>query len=538
MGITGDWDQRVTRRTLLRTGGSFAAAATLVGTLGPGAFARLPVGKNPFALGVASGDPTPNGVVIWTRLAPDPLVVGGGMRGEAYGVRYELASDEEFFHIIRRGAIRAVADEAHSVRAELDDLEPAHEYFYRFKSSPDVSPIERTRTAPARDATVDSLRFAFVSCQHFAHGYFTPYAHVAAADDIRPRHPPRRLHLRGARPDRVGTHAPAAARSCRSTTTGSATASTRPTSTCRPPTPRIRWLVTWDDHEVDNNYADLIQDPDAAAGQLHRPSRGRVPRLLGAHAAAPRPQARRARSSTSTAASTGATSRPSTCSTGGSTAPTRSRSATIHGAHAERILPGRGSSPGGRCSASSSATGCMEELATTTARWNVLAEPDRVLAVRQRPASRTCNGFGSGDNWDGYVAERAAAPELARRPADPQPGRDHRRHAQQLGPQRSPGPLPPRRPAGGHLVPGYLDLHGGDPGDERFVRLINRDNPHFLLRNNNRGYVRCTLDADAWTSEFRTVTTVTQRGAPTSTLATFAVENGRAGAQLIGAPPV
>ena len=191
MGITGDWDQRVTRRTLLRTGGSFAAAATLAGTLGPRAFARPLVSKNPFALGVASGDPTPNGVVIWTRLAPDPLVVGGGMRGEAYGVRYEVASDEEFFHIIRRGAVRAVADEAHSVRAELDDLEPAHEYFYRFKFGPDVSPIGRTRTAPARDATVASLRFAFVSCQHFAHGYFTPYADSGRLRRHPRRHPPR-----------------------------------------------------------------------------------------------------------------------------------------------------------------------------------------------------------------------------------------------------------------------------------------------------------------------------------------------------------
>src|SRR5829696_3928433 len=148
MGITGDWDQRITRRTLLKTGGSFAASATVIGAMGTRAYATPPFAGNPFSLGIASGDPTPNGVVLWTRLAPEPLLPGGGMTPEVYGVRYEVAEDDAFKHIIRRGAIEAVPDEAHSVRVELDDLEPAHEYFYRFKFGPTVSPHGRTRTAP------------------------------------------------------------------------------------------------------------------------------------------------------------------------------------------------------------------------------------------------------------------------------------------------------------------------------------------------------------------------------------------------------
>ena len=74
MGITGDWDQRISRRTLLKTGGSFAASVTVIGAVGTRAFATPPFTGNPFALGVASGDPTPNGVVLWTRLAPEPLL--------------------------------------------------------------------------------------------------------------------------------------------------------------------------------------------------------------------------------------------------------------------------------------------------------------------------------------------------------------------------------------------------------------------------------------------------------------------------------
>src|ERR687886_2178765 len=111
MGITGDWDQRITRRTLLKTGGSFAAAISVAGALGTKAFATPPFSGNPFSLGIASGDPIPRGVVLWTRLAPEPLLPGGGMKDEIYGVRYEVATDADFRDVIRRGAVEAVPEE-------------------------------------------------------------------------------------------------------------------------------------------------------------------------------------------------------------------------------------------------------------------------------------------------------------------------------------------------------------------------------------------------------------------------------------------
>src|ERR671914_299316 len=100
MSITGDWDRRINRRTLLKTGGSFAAGVTLAGLAGGRAFAQS---SYPFTLGVASGDPSPTGVVLWTRLAPDPLAVGGGLPAEPYDVRFEVARDEGFHQIIRQG---------------------------------------------------------------------------------------------------------------------------------------------------------------------------------------------------------------------------------------------------------------------------------------------------------------------------------------------------------------------------------------------------------------------------------------------------
>ena len=95
MGLTGDWDQRITRRTLLKTGGCLAAGITRAGIASGPAFGQAGDADNPFTLGVASGDPRPTGVVLWTRLAPDPPAVGGGMPAEPFEVRYEVSRDED-----------------------------------------------------------------------------------------------------------------------------------------------------------------------------------------------------------------------------------------------------------------------------------------------------------------------------------------------------------------------------------------------------------------------------------------------------------
>ena len=122
MGLTGDWDQRITRRTLLKTGGSLAAGITLAGIASGPAFGQAGYADNPFTLGVASGDPRPTGVVLWTRLAPDPLAVGGGMPAEPFEVRYEVSRDEDFHAIVRKGSTVALPDEAHSVHEEIHGL--------------------------------------------------------------------------------------------------------------------------------------------------------------------------------------------------------------------------------------------------------------------------------------------------------------------------------------------------------------------------------------------------------------------------------
>ena len=127
--------------------------------------------SNPFALGVASGEPLPDAIVLWTRLAPQPMQ-GGGMPPAAVSVEWQVAADEKMGKVIKRGTATASADMAHSVHVDVRGLEPARWYWYQFKAGSHVSPVGRTRTAPATGSEVDRLNLAFVSCQHYEHVSF------------------------------------------------------------------------------------------------------------------------------------------------------------------------------------------------------------------------------------------------------------------------------------------------------------------------------------------------------------------------------
>jgi alkaline phosphatase D len=97
---------------------------------------------DPFRLGVASGDPHPDGVVLWTRLAPDPLAVdgGGGMPDRAVEVSWQVAEDDGFARVVQEGSVPAGPELGHSVHVEVTGLRPGWEYFYRFRAGSDVSP--------------------------------------------------------------------------------------------------------------------------------------------------------------------------------------------------------------------------------------------------------------------------------------------------------------------------------------------------------------------------------------------------------------
>jgi alkaline phosphatase D len=174
----------LSRRGLLRGGLGMAALAALQPGAGRALAAAPVLPRDPFTLGVASGDPWPDGVVLWTRLAPDPLAPGGGMPRVAVPVRWELAEDPCFGTVAAQGEEWARPELAHAVHAEPGGLLPGRPYFYRFRCGDWLSRTGRTRTAPATGALPARLRFVNAGCQNYQQGLFTAWGHVAGEDDL------------------------------------------------------------------------------------------------------------------------------------------------------------------------------------------------------------------------------------------------------------------------------------------------------------------------------------------------------------------
>lgn len=165
-----------------------AAAATAVAApvLGAATGARAADGPA-FLHGVASGDPLPDGILLWTRVTPTPDAVPGSGRGADTAVRWEIAEEKEFARIVAQGSTVARAASDHTVKADVRGLAPATTYWFRFSAGDGGavrSPVSRTRTAPAAGAATPGVRFGVVSCANWESGYFSPYRHLAARADL------------------------------------------------------------------------------------------------------------------------------------------------------------------------------------------------------------------------------------------------------------------------------------------------------------------------------------------------------------------
>ncbi|MBC7843485.1 MAG: alkaline phosphatase D family protein [Gemmatimonadaceae bacterium] len=213
---------------------------------------RLRFADNPFMLGVASGDPLPTGGVLWTRIAPRPMEADWGMDGVRARVAWEVADDDGFSRIVRKGMYSAAPELGYSVHIEVDGLLPDRWYFYRFRVGDAVSQVGRLRTAPA-DGTRTPLRFAFASCQHYETGLFTAYEHMAAEELDLIAHLGDYIYEYAGINGRVRKHDGFECRSLQEYRRRYAQYKLDPL--LQAAHARAPWIVTWDDHEVDNNYA-------------------------------------------------------------------------------------------------------------------------------------------------------------------------------------------------------------------------------------------------------------------------------------------
>ena len=165
--------QVISRRRVLASTGAFAAAFAI-------GRHRAYAADSLFALGIASGEPSSDGFVIWTRLASNPLAPDGlGGMSAPLPVLWEVAADDAMRNIVLTGTVEANLRWAHAVHVEVGGLEPNRPYWYRFTAAGQQSTIGRARTAPSPDAKLDRLRFAFASCSNYQVGYFSAYRHIA-----------------------------------------------------------------------------------------------------------------------------------------------------------------------------------------------------------------------------------------------------------------------------------------------------------------------------------------------------------------------
>ena len=237
-----------TRRRLLQLAAGSAAAIWLPRS----AWSQPRISVDPFALGVASGSPTHDSVVLWTRLLLPVLAEPGLPQGEVT-VRWEVAHDEQFIRRVQSGQTQAMPVLAHSVHVELQGLSPDRWYFYRFMVSDAVSSTGRTRTFPAPDAVVKRMRLAYASCQHWQHGYFGAYRHMLAENldmvlflgDYLYEYPNSKTSVRLATGDWLLTLGDYRQRHALYKSDPDLQAMHQ----------ACPWLLTWDDHEVQNDYA-------------------------------------------------------------------------------------------------------------------------------------------------------------------------------------------------------------------------------------------------------------------------------------------
>jgi alkaline phosphatase D len=518
------------RRHVLAGTAGLAVAASLPGhptrTVGAARAATRTSSRSgdyPFTLGVASGDPVPGGIVLWTRLAPAPLVEdgSGGMEPTPVIARWEVATDDAFRGIVQAGAATATPELAHSIHVDVAGLEPARAYFYRFLVGSHVSPVGRTKTAPAANARLDRLRFAFASCQDYQAGYYPAYRHLVEDDldlvvflgDYIYEAPGDagaiggRTHL-GGEPVTLGEYR---LRHAQYKTDPDLQAA----HTAFP------WVVTWDDHEVDNDYAGAFAEDGWP-----------VPEFLARRAAAYQAYYEHM------------PLRPASLPRGPEMLLYRRltfgdlATFAVLDTRQYRSDPpcGRGERPVCPAALDSSTTmlGPAQErwllagLDASTATWNIVAQQVLMAQLNHRPAPQKVLWT---DAWDGYLGarHRLLTHLASRKIANPVmiTGDWHCAFVNDL---KLDFDDPAAPTIGTEFVVTSISSMGDTTVYGDYYGPMIPWNPHIQFFADRRGYQRVELTPEHWRTDLRMVETVSDPAAAAQTLASYVIETGLPGA--------
>ncbi|MFE9958097.1 alkaline phosphatase D family protein [Micromonospora sp. NPDC005299] len=520
-----------TRRRFLTTGGAAGAVALSTALLGitasqPARSAPPRLPDYPFRLGIASGDPLPDSVVIWTRLVTDPFASFGGMDYRQFPVQWQVATDERFRKVVRAGAVMAKPESAHAVHVDVRGLRPWREYFYRFRVGSYVSPVGRTKTAPPPGAALNGMVFAFASCQSWTSGYYTAYADMASRHHDVVVHLGDYIYEYGARPE-VARQSPLPPHLMYPGLSETVTLDQyRDQYALFKADPDLQaahaaapWIVTIDDHEVENDWAGQVSEHDDPWEEVFLVRRANAFRAHWEHMPVRRPmmpngpdmQIYRRYSYGDLAEFNILDTRQYRSPRVAQDDPAwQDPSRTILGAEQEAWLLGG--------------------LANTTRRWKIIAQ--------QNTMSRLDSLAGAGerygtDRWDGYPASRdrilAGAYARGVRNLVSIGGDVHRSIVSDLKLDFDDA----SSPTVGMEFGGTSIASGGDGVDIDTAGLTTlAENPHVKFVNVQRGYQRCTLTHDRWETDYRVVDFITRPGGTTTTRTRLVTQDGVPGVEV------
>jgi alkaline phosphatase D len=535
-------DRRYFLQNSLRNAALASTAASTL-WLPRSAWSQTRISSNPFTLGIASGSPTSDGIVLWTRLAPSGFLGSSSLGNDNITVRWEIAHDEGFTRVVQRGQAQALAQLAHSVHVEVAGLEGGRGYFYRFILGDFTSPLGRTRTLPATDVAPSRFRIAYASCQRWEHGYYSAYRHMLADQ-----------------PDLVlflGDYVYEYPRAANPVRTPNATSNGgwvitlddyRSRYALHKSDPDLQamhaacpWAFTWDDHEVQNDYAGLQAGDAGPAVADFAARRAAAYQAFYEHMPL--------RASALTRALAGLSEKPA--------AELRIYGQLKLGALGSLYLldprqykdapvctkegDGKtGSVNPAQCPAwndpARSFLGAAQEkwLAQSLAQnassggWQIIGQSTR-FGLRDSRASGAGQTFHN-DNWDGYSAARTRLTDALQKSGS--------NNAVMLGGDVHENWV-------GHIKADYAksssanigtefcgtsisSRHSANSTNDKIPERLAR-NPHFIFADSEkRGYGLADFSAQKLQVSLRTVSDVTSKDATIQTLAQFAVQSGRA----------